>query len=164
MSNKVRNIKLLVTDDNTIKEIMWFKHTGKEFFFGEIMEGIDFHVSYHENGKIHWKILKLNEGGKPKYSAGRKYQPLTEFKGHVQLGFLALDKNSLENYYKKQYNMKKCDNIIHVDTRSSDSNQLSISVHLVETGRRDLIPISPNENPNIHIITSVSPWLVVATY
>jgi hypothetical protein len=159
--SKPITIGLIATNGSVIKKILWFRHTGKEFFYGYAITGLDIHRSYHEDGTTHWKIKEINSIKPTQTILPVKFKPLNEFEGIFHLGTLAFPFKNLEGYDKPDYGMREYDDIIFIDVRSIGHKEtLNVHSYLLEPNKMELIPKFRGKS-HIHIITTTMPWIVI---
>jgi hypothetical protein len=158
-----KNFRIVATDGDKIKEIMWIRHTGYELYMGVVYQKeIDQHFSYHEDGTFHCKIIK-KDGTEIKVMS-KKLPPLNNFKNEKQLFFSTGSAEFILENSIRDYDFREYDEIIFVDMRTCRDKQFNISVHLVEPNRLDLLkPEFFGNKTHIHVLTSVVPWIVIIT-
>lgn len=146
-----KTLRILTTDGRQLKEIFWLTHASDSIYYG--LSDVPVHSSYHKDGTKHWKIEAPS-----KYHGTVKCAPLKSFTGTRQLDYFALSKISGSG---KAFKARKHDRLLILDTRTRKEDGLGISVHLVEAGKRDLMPAF-NKGEEIHIFTEFDPWVVIA--
>jgi len=161
--NIVKNFRIVVTDGKGIKEVMWIRHTGKELFIGQVMEDLDVHWSYHEDGTFHHKVYHTKDKKPVIYPfPDKKLLPLDQFKGEKQLFMMSSISNFVMENSIRDYDNSEYDELIFIDMRTCRDKQFNVSVHLVEPNRLDLLkPEFFGVRTHVHVLTSVKPWLVI---
>lgn len=162
MSKIEKNFRIVATDGTNTKEVMWIRHTGNELFLGQILDGMDCHHSYHNDGTYHFK-MKHEDEKKPHYPfPDEKLMPLNNFTGQKQLFMMdATSEDILQNSIH-DYIYSKYDDVIFIDLRNCREGHFVISAHLIEPNRLDLIkPDFFGNKTHMHVLTSVNPWLVI---
>lgn len=166
MSNRnVKHFRIVATDGKNVKEVMWIRHTGKELFIGQVIENLDFHWSYHEDGKFRPAIYYTKDKIPPTYPlSGKKMLPLDQFRGQRQLFYMSSASNFVMENSIRDYNKSEYDELIFIDMRTSRNKQFNMSVHLVEPNKLNLLkPDFFGERTHVHVLTAVKPWLVIIT-
>ena len=150
------DIRVVATNGRETKKILWINKTGQLLCYGWDIPNAG-HFTYHESGKIHFKLGKSVIGG-----VVTKI-PLKGFKGRVQVGSGGCNKN-LSILPNVNFDYKKVRGLVWIDTRTltTSSDSFGIDLQLVQVGRSDLIYQIPGYR-NIHIFTFSDPWIVIST-
>ncbi len=162
MPQPCKNFRIVATNGNNTKEIMWIRHTGNELFIGYVMECMDCHYSYHKDGVYHFK-MKHKDDKKPHYPfPDEKLIPLNSFTGQKQLFMMDANSDYIMQNSIRDYAYSSYDDVVFIDVRNCREGNFVISAHLIEPNRLDLIkPDFFGTGTYVHVLTSVSPWLVI---
>jgi hypothetical protein len=160
-----KNFRIVVTDGKNIKEVMWIRHTGKELCIGQVIEDMDFHWTYHEDGTFHYKVTNIKNKVPIMYPfPDQKLLPLDQFKGEKQLFFASSSSDFAIKNSIRDYNFGDYDEVVFIDVRTCRGKKFNMSVHLVEPNKLDLLkPEFFGERTHTHVLTSIKPWLVIIT-
>lgn len=152
------DIRVVATDGQLVKKILWVKSTKQHICYGFDMPQSPGHFTYHNNGRQHFKEHETNKTMIPTNKI-----PLKNFKGRTQVGGIGISIDSLQEYSDFIYD--KCDSIVYIDTRTipSEKNVISIDLQFVEANRMDLIYYFP-DSKIIHVFRAGNPWVILSVW
>jgi hypothetical protein len=149
-------IEVVATDSIETRRLIWVEQCEDgSFYWGPCIPKGDFHSSYHASGEMHFS----------KYHEAQIWEKIEGFKGIRQLCFVGIIKD-LSQIHNSSYERKKLDGVAYVDVRTLKSNQISISLHLVEKGHTEFVESLTKifKNPAISLFTFTNPWVAIAVY
>ena len=164
MKDKAR-IEVLVTDGIEIRRLLWVQRKPNGVYFGMCNSmsnefGEIMHFSYHEDGN---RFLTL-KGKKMALGVGQR---LSEFKGIFHIG-QTVDAWVGKDVGHELYQYRKLYSAIYIDRRNFESG-LNMHLWLLEPFRFELLTNelaiergNLGEFSEIHIFSSLEPWIVVA--
>lgn len=146
-------IELVATDGSTPKRIAWFNRKPTGFYSGIFISGKNVYSSYHKDGNRWVKV----DGERKVLGKG---QHLDRFKGIERLHISAFNKEEFENLPSKTFRMNKIDGVVYLDIRTFPQHDINVVVELLEPNHLELI--KRGASSDIHIFTSMNPWLVIS--
>ncbi|MHC4397579.1 MAG: hypothetical protein ACYS1A_18200 [Planctomycetota bacterium] len=154
MSKKTFRGVLIADNGFKSKKFAWFHQTSQGFYTGGYLNNLQFHSSYHTDGKNHQII-----GDKP--SPWKYGQRLDKFVGWELLSITAFNKNDIPGKpYKKK---KKVDVVKTIDIRDYPHDTISTIWAFFEVGRTDLIKEVSKSwlKGELFLFKQTTPWLVI---
>jgi len=151
-----KRIEVVATDGVETRRLIWVEQRKDgSFYWGGCIPKGDFHSSYHASGEMHFS----------RYHEAQTWDAIASFKGVRQLCFVGIIKD-LSRIHHSPYKRKKLDGVAYVDVRTLKSNQISISLHLVEKGNKEFVESFNKifKNPTISLFTFTNPWVAIAVY
>ena len=148
-------IEVLVTDGQQIRRLLWLERKPNGMYLGWCSKGEYFHVTYHEDGNMFWKI----EGKAQPIKQGPR---LSELKGLYPLSNMGVAE--IKELPLLEYKLRQVDSVVYIDSRTYPKG-FNLDVFLVEPERLDYLnPLFQQfwKRAQWHIFTSVEPWVVVA--
>jgi len=139
--SKKSNIRVVATDGKITKKILWINRTSKHICYGWDIPGNIGHFTYHESGKLHYKLKGQVIG-----EVSQRI-PLKDFKGRIQVGSGGFNKklNDLPNV---DFDFKKVEGLVWVDIRTVKNLQndcCNIDFQLIEPKKTELIYCRPED-------------------
>jgi hypothetical protein len=156
MEYEKKRIEVVATDGIETRRLIWVEQCEDgSFYWGICIPKGDFHSSYHASGEMHFS----------KYHEAQTWEKIAEFKGTRQLCFVGII-NDLSKIHNSPYERKKLDGVAYVDVRTLQSNQISMSLHLVEKEHTEVLESVTKffKNPTISLFTFTNPWVAIAVY
>mgnify|MGYP001032599012 CR=1 FL=1 len=156
MGYEKKRIEVVATDGTKTRRLIWVEQCEDgSFYWGICVPKADFHSSYHASGKMRFS----------KYHRATIWEQISNFQGIKQLCFVGMIKD-IQKIHNSPYEHKKVDGVAYVDVRTLQGNQISISLHLVEKGRMELLQSLTRifQNPTISLFTFTNPWVAIAVY
>jgi len=149
-------IEVLVTDGTEIRRAIWIERKPNGLYWGWCSTGEIFHASYHEDGRLFWKV-----GGKTQpISTGSRLSEFTGIRPLVNIGVASMLKMPT-----LPYKLRKLDSVVYIDLRTFGEDGINLDLMLLEPGKLELLdPLLKGwwAGSHLHVFTSIEPWVVVA--
>ena len=149
-------VAILATNGNSLKRIAWID-TKKDGYYVGMAETFSngAHTSYHIDGS-YWH---RDFDGRATRIGMRT--PIPEIKGYEHILIYEGPTDSLMEPFFKDFPLRQIDQGVYIDTRCLDKYWRFGVGMLKPYAFQDLDSFVKQAFPSIHLITSVSPWLVV---
>jgi len=176
------SIEIAITDGKDVWQLAWIRRTSSSIVASVIDPSNPAHVTYHQNGYVHIKVLEgaplkndhplavpivgvgsvvRNEHGKVK---GFQLRPLNNFHGieYFYRFVFVLSSESIECLPQYGQSRRKPDAVFYLDTRCFRSNTITVELGIMS--RNYSLPLSLDEpcSAIYYFFTLSTPWLVIS--